>query len=85
MNAGEVRRVGEWLVEVVNEHTCGTARDGYYGAIEPGCGQVPIAKIADRLAAVPDPSETGLAEKVRALAEEFGEPAGCARTHAART
>lgn len=34
-----------WLCEVANEHTCGTAKDGYYGAHEPGCGLIPIADI----------------------------------------
>lgn len=38
-----------WLVEVVNEHTCGTGEDGYYGAHEPGCGTLPIARIEDLL------------------------------------
>lgn len=38
-----------WLVEVVNEHTCGTGRDGHYGAHEPGCGRVPIERIDDLL------------------------------------
>lgn len=38
-----------WLVEVVNEHTCGTAAGGYYGAHEPGCGMVPVARIDDLL------------------------------------
>lgn len=41
-----------WLVEVVNEHTCGTAAGGYYGAHEPGCGLVPIAKVDDLLRAL---------------------------------
>lgn len=41
-----------WLFEYVDEHTCGTARDGHYGAHEPGCGQVPIARVEDLLAAV---------------------------------
>lgn len=45
----EYRIDGEWLVEVVNEHTCGTARGGYYGAHEPGCGMVPVGKVDDLL------------------------------------
>lgn len=40
---------GGWLVEVVNEHTCGTAASGYYGAHEPGCGMVPVARVDDLL------------------------------------
>lgn len=40
-----------WLVEVVNEHTCGTARDGHFGAHEPGCGLVPVATVEDLLVA----------------------------------
>lgn len=31
-----------WVVERVGYHTCGTGRDGYYGAHEPGCGSVPV-------------------------------------------
>lgn len=42
---------GEWLAVDVGEHTCGTGRDGHYGAHEPGCGLEPVAKIADLLAA----------------------------------
>lgn len=38
-----------WLFEYVNEHTCGTGRDGYFGAHEPGCGTVPIGKVDDIL------------------------------------
>ena len=37
---------GHWLVEYVNEHTCGTGRDGYYGAHERGCGTVPVQDLA---------------------------------------
>jgi hypothetical protein len=36
-----------WLVEVVNEHTCG-AGDGMYGH-EPGCGLIPVATVDDLL------------------------------------
>lgn len=42
-----------WLVEHVNEHTCGTGRDGYYGAHEPGCGTVPIAPVEQVLQTEP--------------------------------
>ena len=37
---------GHWLVEHVNEHTCGTGKDGYYGAHEPGCGTLPVQDLA---------------------------------------
>lgn len=40
---------GDWLVEVVNKHTCGTGPDGYYGAHEPGCGSIPVANIGPLL------------------------------------
>lgn len=33
-----------WVVERVNFHTCGTSRDGYWGAHEPGCGTIPICE-----------------------------------------
>lgn len=39
-----------WLVELVNEHTCGTAAGGYYGAHEPGCGMIPLARVEDLIA-----------------------------------
>jgi hypothetical protein len=41
-----------WLVEVVNGHTCGTGAGGHYGAHEPGCGLVPVARVDDLLAEV---------------------------------
>ena len=40
--AGKIAIENGWLVEVVDEHTCGTGEDGYYGQHEPGCGMVPI-------------------------------------------
>lgn len=46
-----------WLVENWREHTCGTAVHGYYGQHEPGCGWVPVMKVADLsrlLASLPD-------------------------------
>lgn len=36
---------GDWLVEVVDEHTCGTGPNGHYGLHEPGCGTVPVAQL----------------------------------------
>lgn len=36
---------GTWLVEVVNEHTCGTSEGGYYGLHEPGCGTIPLENL----------------------------------------
>lgn len=41
-----------WLCEAVNAHTCGTARGGYYGAHEPGCGLMPVARVDALLAEV---------------------------------
>lgn len=38
---GALRIEEHWLVREVNEHTCGTGPNGYYGAHEPGCGLVP--------------------------------------------
>ena len=32
---------GTWLACEVDEHTCGTGPDGYYGHHEPGCGLIP--------------------------------------------
>ena len=34
--------VGDWLVEDVGRHTCGTDPGGHYGAHEPGCGLEPL-------------------------------------------
>ncbi|WP_159795719.1 hypothetical protein [Puerhibacterium puerhi] len=42
----EWRIEGTWLVEVANEHTCGTGPHGHYGAHEPGCGLVPIQDLS---------------------------------------
>lgn len=53
--------VNGWLFEYVNEHTCGTGRDGYFGAHEPGCGTVPIARVEDLLQ-VADPAPPALPE-----------------------
>jgi hypothetical protein len=39
-----------WLVEEVDEHTCGTDRDGYYGHHEPGYGQIPVMQIDELVA-----------------------------------
>jgi hypothetical protein len=36
---------GDTVAEWTGEHTCGTGRDGYYGAHEPGCGWVPVGRI----------------------------------------
>jgi hypothetical protein len=47
LDAGNVSVHGDWLVLAVNEHTCGTSSGGYYGMHEPGCGTVPLARIAD--------------------------------------
>lgn len=49
MTASDVPRLAidsGWLVEEVDEHTCGTGRDGHYGAHEPGCGLVPVMTVA---------------------------------------
>lgn len=40
-----------WLCEVAKVHTCGTDPGGYFGAHEPGCGLLPVARIDDLLAA----------------------------------
>ncbi len=59
---------GHWLVEHVNEHTCGTGKDGYYGAHEPGCGSVPLQDLSQM---------DGYAEHVAAIrAEALGEFVG---------
>ncbi len=34
--------VNGWLAEAVDDHTCGTGKDGYYGLHEPGCGLSPV-------------------------------------------
>jgi hypothetical protein len=39
-----------WLVEEVDEHTCGTDRDGYYGHHEPSCGQIPVMEVGELVA-----------------------------------
>lgn len=36
---------GGWLVEVVNEHTCGTGPSGHFGAHEAGCGTIPMVPL----------------------------------------
>lgn len=41
-----LRIEGTWLVREVNEHTCGTAKGGHYGAHEPGCGLVPVLDLS---------------------------------------
>lgn len=50
MSSTEYAIENGWLVEVVNEHTCGTGPGGHYGAHEPGCGMVPVARVEDLLA-----------------------------------
>lgn len=35
---------GDWLIEVVNEHTCGAGPGSGYGC-EPGCGTVPVGRL----------------------------------------
>lgn len=37
---------GTWISEDVGEHTCGTAKDGHYGAHQPGCGLEPLVEAA---------------------------------------
>lgn len=39
-----------WLVEEVEEHTCGTGRDGHYGHHEPGCGEIPVMEVVELVA-----------------------------------
>lgn len=36
---------GDWLVEDVGHHTCGTGPDGHYGAHERGCGLEPLISL----------------------------------------
>lgn len=46
LQSGELVIENGWLVEVVDQHTCGTGEGGHYGAHEPGCGRVPVFDIA---------------------------------------
>lgn len=39
--------VGDYLVEEVGYHTCGTGEGGHYGAHEPGCGYMPVTRLSD--------------------------------------
>jgi hypothetical protein len=43
-----------WLVEVVDEHTCGAGPGSYGGLHEPGCGTIPVARVDDLLRALSD-------------------------------
>ena len=50
--ATEYAVMGDWLVESIGRHTCGTGPNGHYGHHEPGCGWEPIATIEDVFAAL---------------------------------
>lgn len=68
-----MRVEGDWLVQEVDEHTCGTGPGGHYGAHEPGCGLVPVLDLSQL------PGWTGTREDeafVQAVTEEVW-----ARTH----
>jgi hypothetical protein len=39
-----------WLVEQVDQHTCGTGPNGHYGHHEPGCGLIPLVELPTALA-----------------------------------
>lgn len=39
--------MGDYLVEEVGHHTCGTGPDGHYGAHEPGCGYEMVTPLKD--------------------------------------
>lgn len=47
IRGGRLRIENGWLVEEVDEHTCGAGRDGHYGLHEPGCGMVPVTRLDD--------------------------------------
>lgn len=42
----KLRIESDWLVQEVDEHTCGTDRGGHYGAHEPGCGLEPVLDLS---------------------------------------
>ena len=46
MSADAMRIEGTWLVEVVDEHTCGAGPGSGTGMHEPGCGLVPVVDLA---------------------------------------
>ena len=56
---------GTWLASEVDEHTCGTGPDGYYGHHEPGCGLIPEVD----LSTLPGWSVLVRAERAAALRE----------------
>ena len=70
-----MRIEGTWLVEVVDEHTCGAGPGSGTGMHEPGCGLVPVLDLAtlpgwdEHLTAAPSATRD---EVARALEGEFG-------------
>lgn len=58
-----------WLVEEVDEHTCGTDPSGHYGQHEPGCGLIPAVQL-DTLPGWPGlPDRDQIAETVKGVIE----------------
>lgn len=63
-----MRIEGTWLVEVVDEHTCGAGPGSGTGMHEPGCGLVPVLDLAtlpgwdEHLTAAPAPASSVAAE-----------------------
>jgi hypothetical protein len=41
---------GQWLVQDVGRHNCGTGPSGHFGAHEPACGAEPVGRVVDLLA-----------------------------------
>ena len=79
MSADAMRIEGTWLVEVVDEHTCGAGPGSGTGMHEPGCGLVPVVDLAtlpgwdEHLTATPAPAPSvvsdaaGLGDRIATL------------------
>ena len=61
--AKELRIINGWLVEAVDDCTCGTGPGGYYGHHESGCGNYPLVRL-DGLDGWPTPKENDQATTI---------------------
>ena len=59
---------GDWLIEVVNYHTCG-AGPGSGAGHEPGCGTIPVGRLV-----TPEHDAAVAAKALREAADGFSDP-----------
>ena len=80
MSADAMRIEGTWLVEVVDEHTCGAGPGSGTGMHEPGCGLVPVVDLAtlpgwdEHLTAASSASREEVTRAIRSVTDRWDEP-----------